>query len=307
MDKATILGTSSAFPTKLRNHPAVYLNLEGNTVLLDCGEGTQRQIRVAELSPSVDYIFLTHWHGDHSLGVAGILQSMNMIRREEPVFIFGPQGTNSSISNILKTYKFYASLPIKSTALDLKREKSIVKIGRYTVYGLNVKHSVKCLGYKIKEDDSINIRQEMLKKYGVTPGPFLKALKSGKNVKYKGKVLKAKDFTYLKRGKSLVYLTDLVYEKKLVKFAKDADVLIIEATFSSALQEKAKEAFHLTIADALTLAKEASVKAVYLVHTSQRYESSSVSLKNEIAGLKDKLRLNAEVFLPDDLSKIEFC
>ena len=97
MGKAFILGTASAFPTKDRNHPAVYVNLDGKRVLLDCGEGTQRQIRIAGLSPAVDYIFITHWHGDHSLGVGGVLQSLNMMRRTEPVWIFGPARRTTTV------------------------------------------------------------------------------------------------------------------------------------------------------------------------------------------------------------------
>ncbi len=304
MDKITILGTSSAFPTKTRNHPSIYFNLDGKKVLFDCGEGTQRQIRIANLSPAIDYIFVTHWHGDHSLGIGGVLQSLNMMRRSEPVNIIGPLGTNASIKHILQTYKFYPNLQIKSRSLDLKREKLIEKIGKYSVYGMNVKHSVKCLGYKLKEDDVFNIKRDVLKKEGIKPGPFLKVLKKGKNVRYKGKLLKAKEFTYLKRGKSFVYLTDLSYEKNLAKFAKGADVLVIEATFSSALQEKASNFSHLTVSDALRIAKLANVKKVYLVHTSQRYEDTKL-MNSEIDELKKKLHLPAEISLPNDLDIIQ--
>lgn len=303
MDKFTILGTASAFPTKSRNHPSLYLNLEGKRVLLDCGEGTQRQIRMAGLSPSVDYIFITHWHGDHSLGVGGVLQSLNMMRRTEPVTIIGPQGTGASVKHILQTYKFYPNLKVKSRSLDLKKETLVERIGSYSVYGINVKHSVRCLGYKVKEDDSLNIREDALKKHGITPGPFLKSLKAGKNVRYKGKTLKAKDFTYAKKGKSIVYLTDLAYDKSLVKFASGADVLVIEATFSSDLQEKARTVYHLTISDALTVAKQADVKKVCLVHTSQRYEDAA-ALEKEAKEIKTKIGLTAEVSLPNDLSEI---
>ena len=305
MSKAFILGTASAFPTKDRNHPAVYVNLDGKRVLLDCGEGTQRQIRIAGLSPAVDYIFITHWHGDHSLGVGGMLQSLNMMRRTEPVWIFGPAGTGTSVKHILAAYKFYQGIDVKTRSLDLKREKLVQRVGRYSVYGMNVSHVVKCLGYKIKEDDALNIKQDLLEKQGIKPGPFLRGLKEGKNVKYKGKTLKAKDFTYLKKGKTLVYLTDLRHEKQLYGFAKGADALIIEATFASSLQEKAKKFYHLTIHDALEIAKRADVKKVYLTHTSQRYDDPA-ALIAEIAGLKAKLGLKAEVVLAHDFSEVDF-
>jgi ribonuclease Z len=305
MAEAVILGTSSAFPTETRNHPAVYINAGGKHLLFDCGEGTQRQIRIADLKPSIDYIFITHWHGDHSLGVGGILQSLNMMRRSEPVNIIGPSGTTASIKHILNTYKFYSRLPIKTRSLDLKKEMLIADLGQYAIYGINVKHSVKCIGYRLQEKDNINIKTELLNKYKIKPSPLLKSLKEGKDVRYMGKILKAKKFTYLKKGTVLVYLTDLAYEKSLAKFARNADILIIESTFSSTLEEKARDVNHLTVLDALTIAKQADAKKVYLVHTSQRYEDSK-TIENEIMKLKKKLKINAEVSIPNDLCRIEF-
>jgi ribonuclease Z len=303
MDKATVLGTASAFPTKLRNHPSIYLNLGGAKVLFDCGEGTQRQIRSAGLSPSVDFIFVTHWHGDHSLGVGGIIQSLNMMKNEGPLTVMGPSGTNASVKHILDTYKFYKRLPIKIRSIDAKKELLVKEINGHNIYAINVKHAVKCLGYKVKENDVRNIRKDLLEKLGVKPGPQLKFLKAGKDIVVGGKKLKASQFTYIKKGRSLVYLTDLVYEKNIYKFAKDADVLIIESTFSSNMQNQAKEFMHLTVKDALTIAKQSCAGRVYLTHLSQRYENSG-EIRKEAADLAKSMGLKAEVAVPDDLSEI---
>ncbi len=303
MDKATILGTASAFPTKTRNHPSIYVNLNGVRILLDCGEGTQRQIRSAGLSPSVDYVFITHWHGDHSLGVGGIVQSLNMMRKDTPLTIVGPAGTNSSVKHILDAYKFYKGLVIKVRTLDAKKESLVMDIKGHSIYAINVKHVIKCLGYKIKEKDSRNIRKELLDKLGVKSSPQLKSLKAGKDIVIDGKKLKASQLTYIKKGKSLVYLTDLIYDKNLYRFAKDADVLIIESTFSSELQERAKTFMHLTVKDALTIAKRANAKKIYLVHFSQRYENLD-TIEKEAAALSKSMGIKAEVILPQDLSEI---
>ncbi len=303
MDNVILLGTSSAFPTKERNHPSIYINLNGKIILLDCGEGTQRQIRIAGLSPSIDKIFITHWHGDHSLGVGGIIQSINMSNASKLIEIFGPKGTKSSVKNILSAYKFYSRVHIKTRVIDAKREKLIDRIGKFSLYAINVKHGVPCLGYKIKEDDSINIRREMLEKFRIKPGKYLNELKQGKDVEYNGKVLKASNFTYIKKGKKIVYLTDLKYEKRLSRFAKDADLLIIEATLSSKFEKKAREIYHLTIADALRIGKEANVKKLVVVHTSQRYEDTNI-IEQEAKVLKDKMKLNFNIIIGRDLMRL---
>lgn len=303
MNDIVLLGTSSAFPTKERNHPSIYLNLDGKKILLDCGEGTQRQIRIAGLSPSIDKIFLTHWHGDHSLGVGGVIQSLNMLGSAKTLEIFGPKGTSSSVKNILSTYKFYDRVSVIPKVIDAKREKLIDRIGRFSIYAINVKHGVPCLGYKVKEDDSINIDKKMLERFHIKPGEHLNKLKLGKDVKYNGKILKASEFTYVKKGKTIVYLTDLKYEKRLSKFAKDADLLIIESTFSSEFEKRAREVYHLTIADALRIGKEAGVKQVVIIHTSQRYEGTN-TIEQEAKVLKDKMKLNFNIIIGQDLMKI---
>ncbi len=304
MVEITFLGTASAFPTASRNHPSVYVSLGGAKVLLDCGEGTQRQIRRAGLSPAIDYIFITHWHGDHSLGVGGILQSLNMINRREPLFVYGPAGTNSRMAHLSKTYQFHSAVKVVSKPVDAPKESVIASINDYDVYALNVKHAVKCLAYKIKERDTLNLREDLLKKYGIKPDPILKRLKEGKDAVYNGRKLPHRQFTYVKKGRSVVYVTDLAYSDSVGRFARDADALVIEATFSSSMGEKAGSYFHLTVEQALKIAKRAGAKKVYLVHTSQRYENDDALVK-EAAAMKEKLELGADVFFPNDLDKIE--
>jgi ribonuclease Z len=281
------------------------VSLDGKRILLDCGEGTQRQIRAAGLSPSVDYIFVTHWHGDHSLGVGGIIQSLNMMKKEEPLTVVGPVGTSASVKHILETYRFYKGLKVNTQTIDSEREKLVKKIGSFSIYAINVKHSVKCLGYKVKEEDVRNIKKELIEKEGIKPSVKLKALKLGKDVIINGKKLKASVFTYIKKGKTLVYLTDLVYSKKLAKFAKDADILVIESTFSSKMQEQAYTFMHLTVRDALMVAKQSGAKKVYLVHLSQRYEDSD-EIAKEVAELKSEMGIKADIIIPEDLSEIAF-
>ncbi|MCL5018082.1 MAG: MBL fold metallo-hydrolase [Candidatus Parvarchaeota archaeon] len=299
MLKFTFLGTSSAVPTKTRNHPSIYLEFDGNRVLLDCGEGTQRQIRKAGLSPSVSDIFLTHWHGDHSLGVGGMIHNLNMIGQDS-IRLYGPAGTNSSVKSLISAYRFDMRIKVFTKSLDAKKETKIATIGNYDFFAINVKHTVKCLSYKIKEKDSINIDSDKLKKYGIKPGPALKKLKEGKDAVIDGIKIRAKDVTYIKKGRTLVYMTDLVYEDRLLKFVKGADVLIIESTLHSDLQSKAGKFMHLTVNDAVKIGKKAEVKKIFLVHTSQRYEGQT-SIEDDMKKQVAALRYKGEAALPNDL------
>lgn len=301
MIEGTFLGTSSAFPTVKRNHPAVYIMINGERMLFDCGEGTQRQIRKAGLSPSVDYAFITHWHGDHSLGLGGIIQSLNMMKSNKSLQVFGPSGTEQSIKNILMTYKFYNQLDIKPKSINAPKEKKILEGENYSVSAINVEHSVKCLAYKIKERDMRNISVEKLAEKGIKPGRFLSRLKEGKDVIYNGIKLKYKELTYLKKGKSLAYVTDLRYNRKVIPFIKGVDTLIIESTFGEEFQ-KSYEFFHLNIKEAMLLAKSSGAGEVFFVHTSQRYENDD-SLVKSAAAIYLKMKCSFKYSFPDDFDK----
>ena len=301
MIEGTFLGTSSAFPTAKRNHPSVYLMINGERILFDCGEGTQRQIRKAGLSPSVDYIFITHWHGDHSLGLGGIIQSLNMMKSNKKLQIFGPSGTDQGIKNILMTYKFYNQLDIKTKSVNALKEKAILERDCYSISAINVEHSVRCLAYKIKEKDVRNILVGKLAEKGIKPGKFLSKLKEGKDVVYNGIKLKYKELTYLKKGKSLAYVTDLRYSRKIIPFIKGVDTLRIESTFGEEFQ-KSYDFFHLNIKEAMLLAKSSGAKEVYFVHTSQRYENDDSMVKSA-AAIYSKMKCSFRYSFPDDFDK----
>ncbi|EFD92914.1 MAG: Ribonuclease Z [Candidatus Parvarchaeum acidophilus ARMAN-5] len=298
----TFLGTSSAFPTAKRNHPSVYLSIEGTRMLLDCGEGTQRQIRKAGLSPSIDYIFITHWHGDHSLGVGGMIQSLNMMKSNKLLYIFGPSGTKESVENIIKSYKFYNNVNVKKVPINAVKERLLINNEKYSVSAINVKHSVKCLAYKVSEHDSRNILVDKLSKMNIKPGEFLKDLKNGKDVLYNGKKLKYKDFTYIKKGKSIAYVTDLRFENTILPFVKGVDTLIIESTFAADFK-RSYDFFHLNINEAMKIAKDSGAKNVYFVHTSQRYDNTDL-MQKDAQNVFSKLKCKFNYYFPDDLDKI---
>lgn len=301
MIEYVFLGTSSAFPTVKRNHPGVYLMINGDRILLDCGEGIQRQVRKAGLSPSIDYIFITHWHGDHSLGLGGIIQSLNMMKSSKTLKIFGPLNTANSVKNIMLAYKFYNTLDLKAISLNAPKEKIILTNNNYEVSAINVKHSVKCIAYKIKEKDVRNIYIDKIAKKGIKPGKFLSKLKEGKDIVYNGIKLKYKELTYVKKGKSIAYVTDLRYSLEIIPFIKGVDTLILESTFGEEFN-KSYEFFHLNIKEAMLLAKSSGAKEVQFVHTSQRYENDNSMVKSA-AAIYSKLKCNFKYSFPDDFDK----
>ncbi len=288
------LGTSSMYPTKERSHPAVLIKYNGHHLLFDCGEGTQRQMRIANESVNkIEAIFITHWHGDHSLGVAGILQSMTASRREKPLKIFGPTGTKESIRNILHTYKFKPTFKIE-----------VDESGNYEGEGFKVKsmgviHGVPTYAYYFKENDRRKINLEYTKKFGLVKHPILGKLQRGETIIWKGKRITPEEGTILVKGKKVSYVVDTRYFDGLIEFVKDSDVLICEATYEEKLKEMAKEYMHMTSKEAATLAKKAGVKKLVLTHLSQRYEKNPRIILNEAREIFN------ETILAEDFMRIK--
>jgi len=293
--KLTFLGTGSMIPTKDRNHSGIFLENSGEGLLLDCGEGTQRQLRIAKIRPTrITKILITHWHGDHVLGLPGLIQTLGAMNYDKTLEVYGPIGTKKYLKRMLNS--FIMDVKIKFKVIDVKGGK-FYESEDYILKSLPLNHSVTCLAYAFIEKDKFNINKAYIQKLGLKPGPLLKDLKSGKDVKWYNKVVKAKNATYLKKGKKIVYVTDTVYFNEISKFAKCADLFICEATLSNELKQKAKEIKHMTAVEAARLAKSAKVKKLVLTHFSQRYKSvtklkkESVNIFKNTGCAKDFMRL----------------
>lgn len=295
--KLTVLGSSCMFPTKDRSQPAFLLFHEGLYFLFDAGEGVQRQLRIAGISPmSVDHVFISHWHGDHSLGVAGMIQNMVGNRRTKPFHIHGPRGTRERVKHIIETYDFKKGFDIKAHDLDVS--KPVLKVEDLTVTAINVKHP-KCVAFCVKEADKRRINLDYTKKFGLTKHPLLGKLQQGEDIVYKGKKITVAKGTYLKPGKKFVYITDTGYVSRLVEFAEVADLLVCESTYTSELEDRAEEFNHLTAEQAAMIARDAGVKQLVLTHFSQRY----ASVKKFVAEAKKHFK---NVVAAEDFMEITF-
>ena len=274
--KLRILGTSSAFPTKTRNHTANLLIYSGESFLFDCGEGTQRQIRIANENPQkISKLFISHWHGDHVLGIPGLLQSMGMNRRTNRLEIYGPKGTEEKIKSIMKAFqgdKLSYRLDIKEIAP--KKVKTIFENSKYKIQSVLLTHPIPCLGYSFEEQDTVRINTEYLKKLGVkTRHPDLKSLTQRKNAIIDGKKISWKRATYSKKGKKFAVTIDTSVCNQIVDLAKNATVFLCEATFSNKIKDSAVKGGHMTTKEAARLGKRAKVGKLILTHFSQRYRS----------------------------------
>lgn len=273
--KITFLGTSSMIPTKERNHPSILISHEQENILIDCGEGTQRQLKIASINPcKITKILITHLHNDHILGLPGLLQTLQTQNYSKTLEIYGPSKTSKFIKEIKNLFKI--QLPTKT--IEIKKPL-FLETKNLQFKALKMKHNSTCLAYSITEKDKRKINLNYTKKFGLTKHPLLGELQKGKKITYKGKKITPEKATHLIKGKKITIIYDTVKNPNTIKISKDADLLIAESTYTSNLQDKAKEYFHLTAEQAAEIAKKANAKQLILTHFSQRYKSSSIFLK----------------------------
>lgn len=270
----TFLGTSSALPTKSRNHPSIALKGFGEIILLDCGEGTQRQMSIAGLSPmKINHIFLTHLHGDHFLGLPGLIQSMAFRGRIEPLHIYGPLYTEKLLDHIINLGYYSINFPIYAYEVS---EGLILDENEYQIYCTPAEHNVPNMAYRVEEKRTPKFLKEKALELGVKPGPDFGKLQSGNPVTVKDEVIMPEQVLGEERkGRQIVYTGDTQPTHNIVEFARGVDVLIHESTFEESLKNRAVDTGHSTSADAARIAKEAEVKNLILTHISTRYQDTA--------------------------------
>jgi len=272
MVKIYFLGTSASKPTKHRGMPSILLQIENEFLLLDCGEGTQRQIIQAGINPNkIKYVLITHLHGDHVFGLAGLIWSMGLDLRREDLYVYGPRGILNFLELLDKISSGYREYKVIVKEIS---EGKVFETKNFEVFSLKVKHSVEAYAYKIKEKDKPpKILKEKLKELNIPEGPHLRELKKGKTINIGGRIIKPEDVLGEPvKGKVIVYTGDTAYFEPLIEFCKDADVLIHEATYGDDEESKAHEYLHSTARLAARIAKNANVKLLILTHISARYE-----------------------------------
>lgn len=285
--KLTFLGTGDAVPTKKRNHTAVLASFADENILIDCGEGTQRQLKIAEISPAkITRILLTHWHGDHFLGIPGLLETLRMHKYKKTLKIYGPKGTKKHISLLI------GLIGGQKVKLEIKEVEGIfIKEPKFSIEAQPMSHGTPANAYSITLKEKIRLNKAKLKKLKLPNSPIIKKLQEGKTISYKGKKISPKQVAYFEKGKKITIIMDTKSNPNAVKIAKNSNLLICESTFSSKEARRASEYKHLTAKQAAEIAKKAKVKSLILTHISQRYDKSQKIIEKEAKKIFRNTRL----------------
>jgi len=290
----TFLGTSGAVPTKKRSHTAIHLSYKNENILLDCGEGTQRQFKFANLSPAkLTRMLITHWHGDHVLGIPGLFQTMKMSDYTKTLNLYGPKKTKHFISALEEIFKKRIQLDISESTGKIVDEKD------FYIEAKSMSHGTPSLAYSFVIRDKLRLDKKKIKKLKLPNSPLLAKLQQGIDIIHNKNKIKAKDVTYLEKGRKVTFILDTLPNQNAIDLAKNSDLLICEATFTQHDSELTKEKHHLTAHDAATIAKKASVKQLVLTHISQRYEHNTSAILDEAKKVFNRVKI------VKDLDKIE--
>ncbi|MBW2996121.1 ribonuclease Z [Candidatus Woesearchaeota archaeon] len=286
------LGTSCAKPTKERNHSAIFLSYGSDGILFDCGEGTQRQLTIAGIKPpKISKVLISHWHGDHVLGLPGLIQTLGISEYNKTLKIYGPKGTKEYFNHMMQSTEFEERIKVEYIEVEGKFYSG----AKYSIEAERIAHKTPTNGYRFIEKDKTRIDLSAVKKLGIPEGPLLGQLQEGKSIRFKGKEISPKDTTYSVKGKIITYIPDSVPSKNSLKLAQDADLLICESTYSSKLEEKAEKYQHMTSKQAGLIANQANVKKLILTHFSTRYKNT-LELEEDARSVFDNV-IAAEDFM----------
>lgn len=274
----TFLGTSQAIPTAKRNHTAVLLKYKDETILVDCGEGTQRQFRKAKINPcKLTRLLITHWHGDHILGIPGLFQTLALNNYNKTLYIYGPSGTKKFIDLMYKLFIQKEKINIQVQEVNGR----FLETPDFQLEAIPLIHGPPTNAYVFQEKDKTRLNKAKLKQLKLPNSPLLKQLQKGKNIKYNKKTIKASEVTYVEKGKKIAFILDTLLIDNCYNAAKNADLLIAEATYADEEKQLAKERKHLTASQSALIAKKSNVKQLILSHISQRYDLREKMLLTE--------------------------
>lgn len=269
MFEITLLGTAGSAPTKSRSLPGIYLSYEGDAFLFDCGEGTQIQLLKYGLnSHKIRAIFLSHIHGDHVIGIAGIIRTLALNNRTDELKIFIPKGYEKAIKLLITFDKAIVNYPIKIIGI---KKGELFKGKNFSISSFKLNHTVPTYGFVFKENDSIRFNIKECKKLGIK-GEMYKELELKGHIFINEKKRYLKDLSFIKHGRKLVYASDTRPSKETEKASKNADLLIHESSYTNQYLELAKSRKHSTSIEAATVAKNSRAKFLVLTHFSARYK-----------------------------------
>jgi ribonuclease Z len=297
------LGTAGALPTPTRNPPCIMIRRGSDTILFDCGEGAQQQMMRARCGFTINSIFVSHWHADHFLGIFGLVQTMSFNGRTEPLTIYGPEWVHEFVKTLRHVARFNLKFPMESVEIA---QGSWVRFDGYTVTAFDAKHGQPALGFILEEDPRPGrFDREQAIALGVPPGPLFGRLQRGETVTVrKGDAnVEVKPEQVLgspRPGRKIVYTGDTrAVHHTIMDIARDADLLIHDATYDESEAARAAEFYHATATQAGEAAAALNAGTLVLVHTSSRYTDVQAHMNDA------QKKFSGRILIPHDLEMVE--
>jgi ribonuclease Z len=274
MLKILFLGTSGSMPTVARSLPAILIKRDGEAVLFDCGEGTQRQMMRCRTGFNLSSVFITHWHADHFLGLPGLIHTMSFQNRSNKLTIYGPRW--AGIPNLFSLINPQFDVDFVAVSPG-----DLIDLGSFFIEVFAVDHGTTSFGYIFQERERPGkFNREKAEKLGLKPGPIYKTLQDGESVSIGGQIITPEQIIGpIRPGRKIVYAGDTRPSDHVIQAAENADLLIHEATLAADLKEYAKTVGHSTAAEAAQIAQGARVLTLVLTHISSRYAHTTQLLE----------------------------
>ena len=296
--KLVFLGTSAAQPTQKRGLSCICLEKEGEIIMFDAGESAQISYTKAGLGWNKKMkLFVTHLHGDHCVGILGLLQTMSMQNRTESLEIFGPKGIDEFLAANIKILNF--GLPF-SILITIVNEGTIYENNKFLIHAAKANHSITAFSYLFEEKDKpgrFNVQKA--NELGIPEGELWNKLQNGEEVNNNGKIIRPEQVLGTKRpGKKIGISGDTMPTKELELFFNECDYLVFDSTFLDEEKQKAQDTCHSTAKQAAELGKNANVKNLILTHFSARY-------KDEIGHQNEAGKIHNSVITARDLLEVE--
>lgn len=272
--KLTILGCYSATPRKLTNPTSQVLEAAGNLFLIDCGEGTQVQLRKQKIRFSrIKHIFISHLHGDHFFGLPGLISTFRLLGRETPLNIYGPKGIKEAITLLLKLGDSWTNYPLLFHELEDTEPRTLLDTDRYRVSTIPLRHRVYTNGFLFEElfpDRKLNI--DKVRAYGI-PKTLYSGIKSGLDYSIGDRLIPNEELTYPPDDPMrYAFCSDTAYNEEIIPLILGADCLYHEATFLESERHLCERTLHSTARQAARIARMARVRCLILGHYSTRYK-----------------------------------
>ncbi len=274
----TVLGTSSASPTKTRHPSAQFVRMEGDYFLLDCGEGTQLQlVRYGLRTHRINFILITHLHGDHFFGLPGLITSMALFGRKDKLTIAGPAPLKGILDQIINIGDAHLPFDIVYIVCDPEKPQIILKGNHYEIESVPLKHRIPCTGFILRETGpELKLNIDVCEKLSV-PIAWYERLKAGEDYRTEDKkLIPNHDLTLAgTKNRSYAYITDTIYDENVASYVSGVTLLYHESTFLHQMLARALETFHTTALQAGKIAAISGVESLLIGHFSARYHDAN--------------------------------